>query len=81
MELRNPTMLASGFLGISQAIFNRLYNADVGAIVSKSISSEPREGYRNPTAVCLEGGSYQHKCPANNQFGWFISSRFSTNNK
>ncbi len=58
MELRNPTMLASGFLGISQAIFNRLYNADVGAIVSKSISSEPREGYRNPTAVCLEGGSY-----------------------
>ena len=58
MELRNPTMLASGFLGISQAIFNRLYNAEVGAIVSKSISSEPREGYRNPTVVCLEGGSY-----------------------
>ena len=58
MELRNPTMLASGFLGISQAIFNRLYNADVGAIVSKSISREPREGYRNPTAVCLEGWSY-----------------------
>lgn len=58
LELRNPTMLASGFLGISQAIFNRLYNADVGAIVSKSISGEPREGYRNPTAVCLEGGSY-----------------------
>jgi dihydroorotate dehydrogenase (NAD+) catalytic subunit len=58
MELRNPTMLASGFLGISQAIFNRLYNADVGAIVSKSISSKPIEGYRNPTVVCLEGGSY-----------------------
>ena len=58
MELRNPTMLASGFLGVSQAIFNRLYNADVGAIVSKSISIESREGYRNPTAVCLEGGSY-----------------------
>jgi dihydroorotate dehydrogenase (NAD+) catalytic subunit len=58
MELRNPSMLASGFLGISQAIFNRLYNADVGAIVSKSISSEPRQGYRNPTAVCLEGGNY-----------------------
>jgi len=58
MELRNPTMLASGVLGISQAIFNRLYNADVGAIVSKSISSKPIEGYRNPTVVCLEGGSY-----------------------
>lgn len=58
MELRNPTMLASGFLGISQAIFKRLYNADIGAIVSKSISNEPIEGYDNPTAVCLEGGSY-----------------------
>jgi dihydroorotate dehydrogenase (NAD+) catalytic subunit len=58
MELRKPTMLASGFLGISQAIFNRLYYADMGAIVSKSISKEPIEGYDNPTAVCLEGGSY-----------------------
>jgi dihydroorotate dehydrogenase (NAD+) catalytic subunit len=58
MELRNPTMLASGFLGISQAIFNRLYNADIGAIVSKSISNEPIKGYDNPTAICLEGGSY-----------------------
>lgn len=58
MELRNPTMLASGFLGISQAIFNRLYNADIGAVVSKSISNEPIEGYDKPTAVCLEGGSY-----------------------
>ncbi len=26
--------------------------------MSKSISCEPMEGYRNPTAVCLEGGSY-----------------------
>lgn len=58
MKLRNPTMLASCFLGISQAIFNRLYRQDVGAIVSKSISKEPIEGYRDPTAVCLEGGSY-----------------------
>src|ERR1700739_274514 len=58
MELRNPTMLASGFLGISQAIFNRLYSADIGAIVSKSISNEPIEGYDNPIAVCLEGGAY-----------------------
>lgn len=58
MELRNPIMLASGWLGISQDIFDRLYNADVGAIVSKSISNEPIEGYRNPTAVCLEDGSY-----------------------
>lgn len=58
MNLRNPIMLASGFLGISQAIFNRLNNTHIGAIVSKSISIEPIEGYRNPTAICLEDGSY-----------------------
>jgi dihydroorotate dehydrogenase (NAD+) catalytic subunit len=58
MKLRNPTMLASCFLSISQAIFNRIYRQDVGAIVSKSISNEPIQGYRDPTAVCMEGGSY-----------------------
>ncbi|MGC2427807.1 MAG: dihydroorotate dehydrogenase [Nitrososphaeraceae archaeon] len=58
LKLRNPTMLASGFLGISQDIFNRLYNSGVGAVVSKSISINPIEGYRNPTIFSFEGGSY-----------------------
>src|ERR671938_204302 len=58
LKLRNPTMLASGILGISQEIFNRLYLSGAGAIVSKSISIEPIEGYRNPTVVCLENSSY-----------------------
>ena len=58
LHLRNPTMLASGFLGISQDIFNRLYSSGVGAVVSKSISLEPIEGYRNPTVFCLDGRSY-----------------------
>ena len=58
LHLRNPTMLASGFLGISQDIFNRLYSSGAGAVVSKSISLEPIEGYRNPTVFCLEGHSY-----------------------
>ncbi|HEY9387603.1 MAG TPA: dihydroorotate dehydrogenase [Nitrososphaeraceae archaeon] len=58
MYLRNPTILASGFLGISQDIFKRLYNLNVGAIVSKSISTEPIDGYRNPTLVSLDEGSY-----------------------
>jgi dihydroorotate dehydrogenase (NAD+) catalytic subunit len=79
MELRNPTMLASGFLGISQAIFNRLYNADVGAIVSKSISCEPMEGYRNPTAVCLEGGSYLNAVGLANPGADAFSSEIASN--
>lgn len=56
--LRNPTMLASGFLGISMNLFRRLYKLDVGAIVSKSISTLPIEGYRNPTIVSLENSGY-----------------------
>lgn len=56
--LRNPTILASGFLGISMSLFKRLYKLGVGAIVSKSISSSPLEGYRNPTIVSLNGSSY-----------------------
>lgn len=79
MELRNPTMLASGFLGISQAIFNRLYNADVGAIVSKSISCAPMEGYRNPTAVCLEGGSYLNAVGLANPGADAFSSEIASN--
>ena len=58
LQLRNPTMLASGFLGISQDIFNRLYHSGAGAVVSKSISINPIEGYRNPTIFSYEGGSY-----------------------
>ncbi len=56
MKLRNPTMLASGILGISYGIFKRVYEAGAGAIVSKSISVEPLEGYKNPTVVSVECG-------------------------
>ena len=58
LKLRNPTLLASGFLGISQDIFNRLYGAGIGAVVTKSISIDPREGYRNPTVVAVAEESY-----------------------
>jgi dihydroorotate dehydrogenase (NAD+) catalytic subunit len=58
LKLRNPTLLASGFLGISQDIFNRLYAAGIGADVTKSICIDPREGYRNPTVVAVAEESY-----------------------
>ena len=51
-------MLASGFLGISMNLFRRLYKLNVGAIVSKSISTSPIEGYRNPTIVSLNDSGY-----------------------
>ena len=58
LRLRNPTMLASGFLGISQDIFNRIYRSGAGAIVSKSISVEPIEGYRNPSIFSWDKYTY-----------------------
>ena len=58
ITLRNPTMLASGILGISQSIFERLYHENIGGIVTKSISVEPMKGYPNPTIIPLSGGSY-----------------------
>ena len=51
-------MLASGILGISQSIFERLYHENIGAVVTKSISVKPMKGYPNPTVIPLGGGSY-----------------------
>jgi dihydroorotate dehydrogenase (NAD+) catalytic subunit len=51
-------MLASGFLGISMNLFRRLYKLNAGAVVSKSISTSPIEGYRNPTIVSLDDSGY-----------------------
>jgi len=56
MRLRNPTMLASGILGISYAVLKRVYEAGAGAVVSKSISIDAREGYRGPIIVKVDGG-------------------------
>ncbi len=58
MCLRNPTILASGFLGISMSLFRRLHRSNAGAMVSKSISASPIDGYRNPTIVSLNDSSY-----------------------
>ena len=58
IHLKNPLLLASGFLGISQEIFNRLYHDGLGAIVSKSISVSPLDGYKGPTVVSVGEKGY-----------------------
>jgi len=55
-RLKSPTMLASGVLGISFDLFPRILAGGCGAIVTKSIGSEPRVGYKNPTMTGIEGG-------------------------
>lgn len=56
IRLRNPTMLASGFLDETGGSMLRVYRAGAGAVVTKSIGPEPRLGYPNPTIVPLDVG-------------------------
>jgi len=56
IHLRNPTMLASGVLGISGKLLKRVAMAGAGAVVTKSISLNPRSGYLNPTIVEVDCG-------------------------
>jgi len=56
ISLERPAMLASGILGISLDVFARLYKEGAGALVTKSLSKEPWEGYPNPTVVGVKSG-------------------------
>ena len=60
IKLDKPAMLASGILGISLDVFNRLYRSGAGAVVTKSLSSEPWEGYPNPTIFSINGGGWMN---------------------
>ena len=51
MRLPNPTVLASGVLGLSHEIFGRLAQSGCGAITTKSCSLQPRTGHHNPVIV------------------------------
>ena len=58
IHLERPIMLASGILGISLDVFNRIYRSGAGAVVTKSLSKEPWEGYANPTIFSVNGGGW-----------------------
>jgi len=56
LTLPNPIMLASGMMGETGGSLMKVAEAGAGAVVTKSIGSEPRPGYPNPTLVELEEG-------------------------
>ncbi len=56
IKLSNPTMLASGILGISAATLKEAAKHGAGAVVTKSVGLKPRDGYPNPTIVQVECG-------------------------
>lgn len=51
VRLPNPIVLASGILGLSSEVFERLARNGLGAITTKSLSLQPRAGYKNPVVV------------------------------
>ncbi len=50
IKLKNPLILASGVLGSSFSSLNEIAK-EAGAVTTKSVSIEGREGYRNPTVL------------------------------
>ncbi|MEM3712518.1 MAG: dihydroorotate dehydrogenase [Thermoproteota archaeon] len=57
LVLRSPIMVASGVLGSSTGLIKRVSeNPSVGAVVTKTVTYNPRNGYENPTAIDLGFG-------------------------
>ena len=55
-SLKNPTILASGILGETAGSLKEVAKNGAGAVVTKSIGLNAREGYKNPTVVELKTG-------------------------
>ena len=56
LNLKNPTMLASGILGETGDSLLRIAKSGAAALLTKSIGIEAREGHANPTFVETEHG-------------------------
>ncbi len=55
-RLKNPTILASGIMGVSGASCCYAARNGAGAVVMKSIGPKEREGHNNPILVEFKGG-------------------------
>ncbi len=55
-QLSSPTVLASGILGNSFDILQRVHESGCGLVTMKSIGPEPRDGHNNPTVIDLGHG-------------------------
>ena len=56
LKLKNPLMLASGILGLSGHTLCRVGKSGAGALITKSTSLSPREGYDGPAIVETPAG-------------------------
>ena len=71
LKLPNPTMLASGVL-CNGSLLKRAALEGAGAVVTKSLTSEKREGYLTPVIVGVEGGLVNAIGLANQGYGEFL---------
>ena len=53
VEIRNPLILSSGIWGSTYSSLNRAYREGFGAVTTKSIGFEPREGHPNPSVIYI----------------------------
>lgn len=58
LKLDSPLILASGILGVSYSTMKRLFDAGLGAITTKSIGPRPRKGYKNPSIIEVNPGTF-----------------------
>jgi len=57
VELTNPTILASGVLGVAAGGLIRAWKDGAGAVVTKTVGVQPRSGHPGPRIVGLYGDS------------------------
>ncbi|MBW2980432.1 dihydroorotate dehydrogenase [Candidatus Woesearchaeota archaeon] len=58
VKLENPTVLASGILGVSGKLMCRVAANGAGAVTTKSVFVKEREGHANPTVLAGEDFVY-----------------------
>lgn len=55
IKLKNPTILASGILGVTKESIDRIGKAGAGAVTLKSLCHEERKGFDNPAMFAYGG--------------------------
>jgi len=55
-RMKNPTVLASGLLGVNVEMLRRVVKEGAGAVTFKSIGPRVKSGHRNPTVLAYEWG-------------------------
>ncbi len=56
IKMKNPTVLASGILGVNAELLKRVAREGAGAVTMKSIGPKEKQGHSNPTVLEWEHG-------------------------